>query len=272
VFFTIQSLRIHHEMKNKEIVVVDNFGDDELAKFIKEKGGNTVRYERFTDVRGVSAAKNRAIEIARGEFVLCMDSHILVRQGCFEYDPIGDDLVQGICIANDFSRYAITWLPEWRANMWGTWDWIPATEAMPITQNEIWGMGAGFFACRRDAWLGFNPAFRGFGGETGYIQEKYRKAGRRVWCYPNMQWVHYFCNTGRKIPFPVHMAERVRNYLIGFEEIGLDTMQIENHFGKEMIAKARALMIKDTATKKPDENATIQGPSETAILKPMEVR
>ena len=42
---------------------------------------------------------------------------------------------------------------------------------------EITMQGLGLFACRRDAWPGFNPAFRGFGGEEGYIHEKIRQRG-----------------------------------------------------------------------------------------------
>ena len=44
--------------------------------------------------------------------------------------------------------------------------------------------GMGLFSCRREAWLGFNPNFRGFGGEEFYIHEKYRQAGRRTVCLP----------------------------------------------------------------------------------------
>jgi hypothetical protein len=135
--------------------------------------------------------------------------------------------------------------------MWGIWgDYIPES-ALPAEPVEIWGMGAGFFACRRGSWLGFNPAFRGFGGETGYIQEKYRKAGRRVMCYPNMKWVHFFasfshCSSGplqgRSLPYDVKIVDRVRNYIIGFEEIGLDTLPIKNHFGAEMFNQARSMI------------------------------
>jgi len=230
VYFTIQALRLYHDMKDKEIVVVDNFGDDVLAAFCKDKCAGVVRYERTTKIQGVSYAKNISIEIARGEFVLCMDSHILLKPGCFDRDPTGDDLIQGPSIANSFDKLGREWLAVWRSNMWGTWNYVKPEE-IGTEPYEIWATGAGFFATRRSSWLGFNKAFRGFGGETGYIQEKYRKAGRKVWCYPNMQWLHYFCTQGRKIPFPVKTSERIRNYLIGFEELGLDIKPIMDHFG-----------------------------------------
>ena len=34
---------------------------------------------------------------------------------------------------------------------------------------EIPMQGLGMFSCRKEAWLGFNPLFNGFGGEEGYI-------------------------------------------------------------------------------------------------------
>lgn len=240
VYFTIQSLRLHHDMMDKEIIVADNFGDKYLEKFIKEKGGDTVRYINAVKIRGVSAAKNAAIAAARGEFILCMDSHILLQQGCFDKEPPGDDFIQGPLMLNNCSQYWIEWLPVWRANMWGIWGEKLTKEQLPKEPKEIWAMGAGFFATRRASWLGFNPAFRGFGGETGYIQEKYRKAGRRVLCYPNMIWLHFFGNTGRKIPFVVKTSDRIRNYMIGFKELGLDTAPIVNHFGGDKVKQAMA--------------------------------
>jgi hypothetical protein len=195
--------------------------------------------------------------------------------------------------------YGLQWRPGWRDNMWGMWDWIMSesnhstlNEAeKPIIQKlkdkgdfriaelptepfEIWATGAGFFACRRESWLGFNPAFRAFGGETGYIQEKYRQAGRKVWCDPRMVWVHLFCTQGRKIPFPCSMIDRIQNYRIGFAELGLDTTELESHF-KPILAKLE----KDKMRKELCEIATIKPEelpkekyNEIAVIEPQEVR
>jgi glycosyltransferase involved in cell wall biosynthesis len=237
VYFTVQSLRMHHDLTDCEIVVVDNFGDDMLYKFCKEKGAGLVRYERCKEIRGVSIAKNKVFEIARGEFVLCMDSHILIRQGALDRMPSGDDLVQGPILFNNCLDYSTHWVPTWSRSMWGKW--AESVRTLPAEPFDIWATGAGFFATRRDTWLGFNPNFRGFGGETGYIQEKYRKAGRRVICDPSKVWLHFFSNGGRAIPFPAPFVDRCRNYIIGFEEIGLDTAPILEHFGPKIYAEAR---------------------------------
>lgn len=239
VYFTVQSFRMYHaNLKDYEIIVVDNFGDIELEKYIKNSGGDVVRYEKYTDITGVSAAKNRLFEVAKGEFVLCMDSHILIAPGAFNRDPCDDDLIQGPMMRGNCHEYWTHWLPQWRGKMWGIWG--PIVETLPKDPFEIWAMGAGFFATRRDTWLGFNKKFRGFGGESGYIQEKYRKAGRKVWCYPNLVWQHHFSNLGRGIPYPLRLLDRVRNYIIGFEEIGLDTKDIRKEFGESLFIKAKA--------------------------------
>ena len=228
VFFTVQSLRMYHNLKDCEIVVVDNFGDDNLASFIKKNGGSTVRYERYTEVTGVSAAKNCVFDVAKGENVLCIDSHILIKPGTLDVDIPNDDFYQGPLLSSIGDRYGCEWLPEWRSQMWGIW--APYRYELPSDSWEIWAQGAGFFACKKDSWLGFNKKFRGFGGETGYIQEKYRKVGRKVWCNPKMIWQHLFNNERGKVPYPLNVKDRIKNYVYGFEELGLDTTEIYTHF------------------------------------------
>lgn len=245
VFWTVCNLLEYHKDVDKEIVVIDNFGHDGMAKFVKNiHKKHNVKYFRFTEKQGVSYAKNKVFEVAKGEFVLCIDSHIIVRQGTFDRDIPGDDFVQGPIVCGDFDKYICTWEPVWRGQMWGIWGPTYTEETLPKEPFEIWGTGAGFFACRRDSWLGFNPGFRGFGGETGYIQEKYRQAGRKVWCFPNMIWKHKFYDqTAGKIPYKCLLEDKVRNYLIGFEELGLDTQPIYEHFGYDVVRSIKARMI-----------------------------
>lgn len=229
VFFTVQALRMYHDLSDAEILIIDNFGDNTLANWVKNNGKNKVRYVRDTKVQGVSYAKNRIFEEAKGEFVLCIDSHILVKPGALDVELEGDNFYQGPLMYSSCVKYSIAWEPVWRKHMWGIWS--PSVTELPKEPVEIWAMGAGFFACRRSSWLGFNPGFRGFGGESGYIQEKYRKAGRKVYCHPKMVWLHLFHCEGSKIPYPLVLKDRIRNYLIGFRELGLDTAPIYKEFG-----------------------------------------
>jgi hypothetical protein len=77
--------------------------------------------------------------------------------------------------------------------------------------------------------LGYNKEFRGFGGEEGYIHEKYRRNGRKTLCLPFLRWLHRF-ERPEGISYPNNLQERYKNYLIGFRELGLDTTELDEHF------------------------------------------
>lgn len=102
----------------------------------------------------------------------------------------------------------------------------------PVSKFEIPAHGMGLWACRRDSWLGFNPEFRHFGGEEFYIHVKYRQAGRKVWCLPDVRWRHRFSDlTTHKIEYPLSLEGKVRNYCIGLKELGLPLDPIYKEFG-----------------------------------------
>jgi hypothetical protein len=90
----------------------------------------------------------------------------------------------------------------------------------PAEPFDIPGQGLGLFACRRDAWLRFNPLFRGFGGEEMYIHRKFRNAGRRTVCIPGLKWSHRFGRPGGA-PYPLTVEDKSRNYVLGLTELGL---------------------------------------------------
>jgi hypothetical protein len=81
--------------------------------------------------------------------------------------------------------------------------------------------GLGAFSCRTDAWPGFHPGFRGFGGEEGYLHEKFRRAGGRCLCLPWLRWMHRF-GRPRGVPYPLTIEDKLRNYVLGHTELGLD--------------------------------------------------
>ena len=105
-----------------------------------------------------------------------------------------------------------------------------STESEPFA---IPGQGCGFFSCRKDAWLGFHPLSRGFGGEELYIQEKFRQAGREVLCLPEAKWGHRFGDPDPK-GYPNVIEDRVRNYVLEFQELNLDVEPIYHHFSQEI--------------------------------------
>jgi hypothetical protein len=117
--------------------------------------------------------------------------------------------------------------------MWGIWATDPRGTDPNGEPFEIPMQGMGVFSCRRTAWPGFNPLFRGFGGEEGYIHEKFRQAGARCLCLPWLRWTHRF---GRPagVPYPLTVEEKLRNYVIGFAELGLDLTPVLAHFAEHL--------------------------------------
>jgi glycosyltransferase involved in cell wall biosynthesis len=234
VYFTIQALRLYQDLEDTELVVVDNYGCEHTKAFVE--GWAQGRYVRATEAVGTAAAKNRVFQEARGDAVLCCDSHVLFAPGViarlkayFQAHPDCIDLLQGPLVYDDGQSVATHFDPVWRGQMWGIWATDPRGidpdgDPFPIPMQ---GMGA--FSCRTNAWPGFHPGFRGFGGEEGYIHEKVRQAGGQCLCLPWFRWMHRF---GRPsgVPYPLVIEDKLRNYIIGHAELGLDLTPVLTHF------------------------------------------
>lgn len=235
LYFTVQDLRLHHDMENVEILVVDNFGCKTSAIFAASTGLNgTVRYLQATDKTGTAAPRQKVFEEARGEAVLCLDSHVLLAPGAvarlkqfYRDHPDSLDLYQGPLLYDSLDAAPTHFDPVWDHHMFGKWGIDPRgrqDEPFPIGMQ-----GLGLFTCRKNAWLGFNPRFRGFGGEEFYIHEKFRQAGRTCWCLPWLRWLHRF-GRPRGVTYPLNIEDRIWNYLVGWSELGLPLDSIYDHF------------------------------------------
>ena len=89
--------------------------------------------------------------------------------------------------------------------MFGQWERDPRLDDPGREPFEIAMQGLGLFACRRSAWPGLNPRLRGFGGEEGYLHERFRRRGGRVLCHPRLGWAHRFARP-IGIPYPNRCA------------------------------------------------------------------
>jgi len=147
----------------------------------------------------------------------------------FERNDKTSDLLQGPLLCDDLRKIATHFRPEWGGGMYGRWDDNGLAADPDAEPFDIPMQGMGLFACRRAAWPGFNPAFRGFGGEEGYIHEKFRKAGGRTLCLPFLRWVHRF---GRPlgVPYRNRFEDRMWNYMVGHRELALPTDEVRAHF------------------------------------------
>ena len=247
VYFSVQAIRLYHpEVTDRtEILVVDNHPSGPCAKPLKDlerhvAGYRYVPYERSQG----TAVRDLVFREANAEFVLCMDSHVLFRPGALarlvEYlaaHPDSADLWQGPLLGDDLKIHGTHFDPVWRAGMYGVWATDPRGFDPDAPAFEIPMQGLGVFGCRRAAWPGFNPRLRGFGGEEGYLHEKVRRAGGRTLCLPFLGWTHRFSRPfGPR--YAVGVEDRVRNYLLVHDELGLDPGPAIDHFEQEFGAEA----------------------------------
>ena len=243
VYFSVQALSLYHseEMACSEILVVDNDpGSDQgrqTRDFITTWPRNA-RYVPFIEKIGTAPARNRIFEEARAEIVLCIDAHVLLAPGSltkllrfYQTDAHPEDLFQGPMLLDNLTDLATHMEPVWRSEMFGIWgtDLSLVQDTSECRPREIGMHGMGLFSSRKDTWLGFHPEFTGFGGEEGYIHQKYRNAGRKTRLLPFLKWVHRFTRT-HPIRFPCTRYHKIRNYLIGWDEVNLPLRDIIEHF------------------------------------------
>jgi len=256
VYFSLNALRLYHPevLDDVEFLVVDNNPKGSLSKVIREFvqriGGAYAAFDKWSST---SVGKNLVFELASAPYVLCIDSHVLLAPGSvarliefFEQNEDCRDLLQGPLLLDKFN-ISTHFRPEWRGHMWGVWDTDERGADPDGRPFEIPMQGTGLMACRKDAWLGFSDLFRGFGGQAGYIHEKYRKAGRRTLCLPFLRWMHRFYTPGT-VRYPVKVVDKFRNYVVGFRELNLDLDPVTEHFDsviKESVMDEIIAMVDD---------------------------
>lgn len=232
VYFSIQALKLYQlkELEGQvQIIVIDNNPDGKHGQQVKSfvEGWAKAKYIPFSDKKSTSV-RNEVFKNASGEYTLCMDSHVMFEPNAitnllkyYEENPNTKNLIQGPLWYDGLdSNMSTQFDPVWRSNMYGIWG--TNKEALEKGEPfEIPMMGLGMFSCKTSEWQGFNENFRGFGGEEGYIHEKFRQAGGKCICLPNMKWIHRF---GRPngVPYPNVLEDRVWNYFVGWLEIYKD--------------------------------------------------
>jgi hypothetical protein len=237
VYFTIQSIRMYHKeiLNDIEFVIIDNSPDSVHGKTIRNFMNwikEPVQYLPFKKYQS-STVKNKVFELADTPYVMCIDCHVLLDPGSIKklidfYDSGKDygNLLHGPLIYDDCTSISTHFdLSKWGSHMWGQWDTDNRGKDPNGEPFEIPAQGMGLFSCRKNSWLGFNKNFRGFGGEEGYIHEKYRKVGKKTLCLPFLRWMHRF-ERPNGANYPNNLDDRFRSYYIGFKELGLDTTEL----------------------------------------------
>jgi hypothetical protein len=241
VYFSIQALRMYHKevMDEVEILIIDNNPDGLHGKQVKNFSGWAPNVRYVPEKEWVSTAvRNVIFEKAQGDYVMSMDCHVLFEEGSlkrlidfYKENPDTKNFHQGPLVYDNLTGTSTHFDPVWREQMYGIWANDPRGADQNAEPFEIPMQGLGVFTCKKDAWLGFNPLFKGFGGEEGYIHEKFRQAGHKALCLPFLRWVHRF---GRPdgVKYPLTLDNKLRNYFLGHMELGLDSEPIIEHFKK----------------------------------------
>lgn len=234
VYFTIQALKLYQleGIENDvEIIVIDNNPDSNHGKEVKNFVENWAKgkYIPYNE-RQSSFIKYDIFKYASGRYTIGLDCHVLLQPNAvknlldyYKENPDTQDLIQGPLLYDDLKNTSTHFDPIWRGNMYGIW----ATNKDGLIANkpfQIPMMGMGAYSCRTAAWPKINENFKGFGGEEGYIHEKFKQSGGKCICLPNFKWVHRF---GRPngVPFKNILEDRLFNYFIGWLEILKD----DNH-------------------------------------------
>lgn len=241
VFFTTQAIRIANRLRLDEMdfIIIDNNSESKEGKATREHAKKiNARYIEEKEWRS-TATRDLVFQNAESEWVLCLDPHVLLEPDTIsraiqfaENNPTSRDLYGG-CMEYDSLKGtpATNMKPEWRSQMFGTWEHQPKGMSKNAEPFEIPLHGLGLFFQRKEAWRGFNPLFLGFGGEEGYIHDKTRRGGARNICLPWLRWNHRFSRP-RGVVYSLKIQERISNYFIGWKENERDTRDIHLHFEK----------------------------------------
>jgi Glycosyl transferase family 2 len=177
VYFTLQALRLYQDMEGVEVVVVDNFGCEATRSFVEDSVGG--RYILSVHAVGTSAPRDLVFREARGEAVLCLDSHVLLGEGVlarlrrfYRDHPDCLDLLQGPLVDDNLKGLSSHFDPVWSDQMWGVWALDPRGRASTLDSGAS-EVKRGTSTRSSATSAGAACACHGYGGFTG-------SAGRRV--------------------------------------------------------------------------------------------
>ncbi|NYH79916.1 hypothetical protein FHR84_003265 [Actinopolyspora biskrensis] len=241
-WFTIASLRLHHAhlMGSTQILILDNhpFGEEAVALRDLASWIPNVYYVPVATLRS-TAVCGMAFRFAAAEVVMVLDSHVLLPAGApdavlahFRDHPGTRDLVQGPVLDPGGGEVAATHCAEvWSGGAYSWWELDargvdPAEGPFPVPMQ-----GLGAFACRSAAWPGLHPRLRGYSCNEWYVHEKFRRRGGNTLCLPGFRWHHRFPRPAG-VPYDITWQDRIRNYLLCWRELGLETRTMTEHFSE----------------------------------------
>ena len=229
VYFTIQSLRLHHPItrtENVEFLVIDNNPVSSHGKmvkqFLKEKVPNS-KYIPYLENQS-TISRWQIIKHSSFDYILILDCHVLLEPGAidelisyYEKNPKTKNLIQGPMYDESFEWRSSHQKEVWENQFYGIFD-ISKEQLEKEKPFEIPMMGLGMFSFRKDSFPEVNEDFKEFGGEEWYLHEKFRRNGGKTICHPKLSWIHRFYRVDG-VPYKHTFEARLWNYVIGWGEL-----------------------------------------------------
>lgn len=233
VYFTVQALRLYHEIcrsSSVEFVIIDNNPSSASGQATKHFATfvPNCRYIPYT-LKTSTAVRNEIFKNSKGKYTISLDSHVMVYPHgidklleYFKAFPNCKNIIHGPLIYDylGVESSSTHFEPTWSHGMYGRWG-TNREGLLAGKPFEIQMQGLGLFACETKNWVGFNKYFRGFGGEEGYIHEKFRMNGGQAICLPSLKWIHRF-DRPNGIKYPLILEDRIWNYFVGWLELTQD--------------------------------------------------
>lgn len=250
LWWTVHTILSHHVTAigpEWQLVVIDQNPDSdhgaECANLVVKKLKRRIdrlgclhsaKYVPMRAPRGIGVARNRIFAEAAGDWVLCLDSHVLLYpEALAEFaklaPTIGRDLLVGPLVSESGGYVGTHQELVWRREALGIWETDERGTDWNHPPFDVPSQGLGMFACRRDAFPGFHPQQRGFGSAEAMFCERFRARGDRVLCVPRLRWLHRFVRIGGP-PYECLTVDKVANYLLEMLSHGLDTSGLCDHF------------------------------------------
>ncbi|MBI3957503.1 MAG: glycosyltransferase family 2 protein [Chloroflexi bacterium] len=197
-----------------EIVVVDNGSSDGSVAFLEKECPLNLRFIQGGRPLGVSGARNRGLQEAKGRIVVFSDAHMDVPARWWE--PIADVLDNpvvgivgpaiGVMGDPDLSPAVGQRIAEPNLRT----EWLPYRNDEPLPVPIL---GGGFMAMRRDVLNeagSFDEDMPDWGSEDLEICLRYWLLGYEVWAAPALKVLHYFRS---RAPYSVRYEAVIHNVL-----------------------------------------------------------
>ena len=262
----LRLLRDNPSSSDVELLLVGSDSEKAVNWAKKQVGARFVR----ADPDRSTATLDTLFAEANGEFVLVLEGPIRLKRGAlaallahYEAFPDTRDLIHGPLMRG--KRVIATHSkPRWKLRSWGerardARGLNPDGEPFVIPMQE-----SGVYSCRRDAWPGLSPGWRGHGGEPGYLQERFRRRGGQVLCLPGLRW--------KRVTEPAAIPPRspealalLRNHFVGAADLDFDTGYIALKF-QDALAPGEARKLRSEVLHEREPEAPLCSPLVSCLL------